>query len=486
MTVTQATVGRPLPGSQDHSEVFINGAWRAAAGPDAIDVFDSGTEERLGTVRSASIRDLDDAVEAARRAHARWSATNPAERARILMALHDALEPRTGELTALIAAEVGTAVRLSSAIQVQSALAILAETARLLTEFEFTEQIGNVTVVHQSSGVAAAITPWNYPLFQTVAKVGAALAAGSTVVHKPSGLAPLSSFVLADACAAAGLPPGTYNLVTGSGSDVGSRLAAHPGVDMVSFTGSTEVGIAVYREAARSLKRVALELGGKSASIILDDADLPTAIKTSVNRGLLNSGQTCDAWTRLLVPRSLLDDCVALALEATDRLTLGDPFDERTRLGPLVSGQQVQRVRRYIDHALGDGAVLIAGGSERPVDLEVGYYVRPTLLANISADMAVAREEVFGPVLVVMTYESDDEAVEIANATDYGLSGAVWSPDADRVARIVNGMRAGQVVVNGGRFNPSAPVGGVKMSGIGRELGAAGIAEFLETKSVVH
>jgi acyl-CoA reductase-like NAD-dependent aldehyde dehydrogenase len=464
----------------------VDGAWRPAGGDTLTAVHDSGTEERIGSVRSSSISDVDAAVGAATSALPGWSTTSPHERADVLLALHDALAERSSELAGLISAEVGTAVRMSSSIQVASALSILSETARLVRAYEFVEQLGNVTVTQQPVGVTAAITPWNYPLFQSMAKVGAALAAGSTVVHKPSGLAPLSAFVLAEACASAGLPRGVYNLITGPGTEIGAALATHRGVSMVSFTGSTEAGVAVYRGAAQTMKRVALELGGKSASVVLEDADLPTAIRASVNRGLLNSGQTCDAWTRLLVPAARLVDCVELAREATAKLTLGDPFDLSTRLGPLVSGGQVVLVRGYIDEAVAAGATLVTGGSKPPADLDRGFYVQPTLLADVRPDMVVAREEVFGPVLAIMSYTTEEQAIEIANATDYGLSGAVWSADPDRAGRVADRIRAGQVVINGGRFSPIAPVGGVKMSGLGRELGAAGIAEYLESKSLVH
>jgi betaine-aldehyde dehydrogenase len=477
---------RPAPGSRDRDAIFINGDWRSAGGDTWAEVRDSGTEARMGRIRSASMRDVGDAVDAATQALPRWSTSPVPDRADALMALHHGLAERADELVGLIAAEVGTAVRLCDAIQVASALTVLEETARLIRTFPLVEQVGNVTVRQVSVGVTAAITPWNYPLFQTIAKVAAALAAGSTVVHKPSSLAPLSAFVLAEEVARAGLPAGTYNLLTGAGSDIGQALAGHDGVNMVSFTGSTAAGVVVYREAAPTMKRLALELGGKSASVVLDDADLPTAIKTSVNRGLLNSGQTCDAWTRLLVPARLKSECIELARAATAKLTLGDPFDPETRLGPLVSEPQVARVRRYIEDAVTAGATLLMGGSEPPAALDRGYYVQPTLLGDVRPEMVVAREEVFGPVLAIITYESEDEAVAIANATDYGLSGAVWSADGDRARSVAGRLRTGQVVINGGRFNPLAPVGGVKMSGLGRELGAAGVAEYLETKALVE
>jgi acyl-CoA reductase-like NAD-dependent aldehyde dehydrogenase len=332
--------------------------------------------------------------------------------------------------------------------------------------------------------VVAAITPWNYPLFQTMGKVAAALAAGCTVVHKPSELAPLSAFILAEAAEQAELPDGVYNLVPGRGPTVGEQLSSHPKVSMVSFTGSTAAGARVYELAARSIKRVALELGGKSPSVLLPDADVVAAVRATVNRAFLNSGQTCDAWTRMLAPKKDLDQVLDLTRAAAERLTLGDPFDETTRLGPLVSRAQVDRVRRYIDGALADGARLVIGGSATPAGLDRGYYVAPTVLADVRPSMAVAREEVFGPVLVVLGYDTPDDALAIANDTDYGLSAAVWSADVERATMFARDIRAGQVVINGGGFNPAAPFGGLKRSGIGRELGRYGIDEFLETRAL--
>jgi betaine-aldehyde dehydrogenase len=477
-------VARPVPGEHDHDDLFIAGTWRPARGSGQVAVHDSGTEAQLGRIRSASTADVDDAVAAAKAARAAWAATAPEARARLLDGLNDELERRSSLLTGFISAEVGTAVRLCPAIQVASGIEIAANMAALAREYRFEEQVGNSTVVHQPVGVVAAITPWNYPLFQAMAKVAAALAAGSTVVHKPSGLAPLSAFVLAEAVEAAGFPPGVYNLVAGPGAEVGEALAAHAGIDLVSFTGSTSAGTIVYQRAAASIKRVTLELGGKSASVLLDDADLPVAVKATVNRAFLNSGQTCDAWTRFLVPRGRLDEVVDLAVASAERLPVGDPFDERTRLGPLVSADQVARVRGYVDGALAEGAIAALGGSAPPPGFERGHYVAPTILTGVTPDMTVANEEVFGPVLSIIAYDGEDAAVEIANGTEYGLSGAVWSMDPARAESVARRIEAGQVVINGGRFNPLAPVGGMKRSGLGRELGRAGLEEFLEPKSL--
>jgi aldehyde dehydrogenase (NAD+) len=480
----QSEARRPTPGAYARSEVYIAGAWRAARSDELLPVHDSGTEEILGDVRSADAANVDEAVAAAEAALPTWSATPPTSRSEQLLALHAALAARADELVSLISAEVGTAARMCGPIQVASSLNLLELTAKLLLDERFEEQVVNSLVVRREVGVVAAITPWNYPLFQTIGKVAAALAAGCTIVHKPSELAPLSSFVLAESFEATDFPPGVYNLVPGRGPAVGEQLATHPTVRMVSFTGSTAAGRRVYELAARSIKRVALELGGKSASVLFEDADLEAAVKTSVNRAFINSGQTCDAWTRLLVPRRVLDEVLDLAVVSAQRLKVGDPFDDRTRLGPLVSRGQVDRVRGYVDGALGDGAVAVLGGSGPPDGLAHGYYVAPTILRDVEGSMRIAREEVFGPVLAVMSYDSEDDALQLANSTEYGLSGAVWSTDHDRAMQFARRMQTGQVVINGGRFNPRAPFGGINQSGIGRELGRYGIEEFLETTAL--
>jgi len=479
------TIRRPSPDDWSRNELFLGGEWRACEGSAPIVVNDCATEEVIGSVGAASAAHLDEAVQAARAAQPAWAASGPDERARLLRAWHDALIGRIPDMTALISAEVGTATRICSRVQVESALSLLSTITDLLPSFPFEETINQSLVAKEASGVAAAITPWNYPLFQSMGKIAAALASGCTVVHKPSSLAPLSAVVMAEAAATA-LPAGTYNLLTGRGQTIGDGLVSHPGVDVVSFTGSTSVGARIYELAARSIKRVALELGGKSASVLLADASLDAAVRTSVNRAFLNSGQTCDAWTRLLVPRNRLTDVLDLVVATTSRLTLGDPFDDATRLGPLISREQAERVREYIRGAVREGAAVITGGAERPAGLEKGHYVSPTVLSDVTPSMTVAQEEIFGPVLVVMRYESEDQALDLANATDYGLSGAVWSADSERAMTFARGMSAGQVVINGGGFDPSLPFGGVKRSGVGRELGRHGLEEYLETKAYVR
>lgn len=475
---SRPVISRPDPGRHDRDAALIGGAWRRASSAELIAVHDSGTEEVLGLIRSGTAEDGSAAVAAARSALPGWSATPVSVRAEHLLTLRARLAARADELTALISAEVGTAVRMSAAIQVASSLRLIELAAELLTAEPLQEQLGNSLVVQRPVGVVAAITPWNYPLFQTVAKVAAAIAAGCTVVHKPSELAPLSSFVLAEETLTA-LPAGVYNLVPGTGPVVGAALAAHRGVAMVSFTGSTAAGTRVYELAARSIKKVALELGGKSASVLLDDAELPGAVQSTVNRAFINSGQTCDAWTRLLVPRHLEAEVLDLAAEAARRLTVGDPFEPGTKLGPLVSARQANRVREYIEGALSDGATAVIGGPGPLTGFSRGHYIQPTVLTDVLPGMRVAREEVFGPVLAVLTFDSEAEALRLANDSDYALSGAVWSADPDRALSFARQMETGQVVVNGGKFNPLAPFGGLKFSGLGREQGSYGIREFL-------
>jgi betaine-aldehyde dehydrogenase len=340
-------------------------------------------------------------------------------------------------------------------------------------------------VVREPVGVVGAITPWNYPLHQITLKVAPALAAGCTVVLKPSEVAPFNAFILAEAAESVGLPKGVLNVVTGYGADAGEALVKHPGVDMISFTGSTRAGKRISELAAQTVKRVALELGGKSASVILDDADLPAAVKGTVNGCYLNSGQTCTALTRMLVPESKYEEAARLAADAAKSFTVGDPLAETTRLGPLTSKAQLERVRSYIKKGIEEGAELVAGGAEPPEGVPAGgYYVRPTVFGKVKNDMTIAQEEIFGPVLSIIPYKDEEDAVRIANDTVYGLAGAVWSRDETRAQRVARRIRAGQVDVNGGAFNMNAPFGGFKQSGHGREAGVYGLEEFLEYKSL--
>mgnify|MGYP003346806497 CR=1 FL=1 len=464
--------------------LYIDGAWVPSTGSGTIEVIDSTTEAVLGTVPEGTVEDVERAVAAAAAAFPGWAATPLEERTALLTKVAEGLGARMDDLADLIAHEVGMPRTLSQLIQVGLPYNSFATAAQVAGEFEWERTVGNSLVVREPVGVVGAITPWNYPLHQIAAKVAPALAAGCTVVLKPSEVAPLNAFVLADVMAEAGVPAGVFNLVTGFGPVVGEAIAAHPAVDMVSFTGSTRAGKRVSEVASATVKRVALELGGKSANIILDDADLAVAVPDGVGKCYLNSGQTCSALTRMLVPREKLAEAEELARTAAEAFTPGDPFDPATRLGPLVSAVQRDRVRTYIQAGLDEGAVLVTGGGEAPDGLDHGFFVRPTVFSGVTRDMAIAREEIFGPVLVLMPYDSEEEAVEIANDTEYGLAGGVWSGDRDHALAVARRLRTGQVEVNGGSFNPMAPFGGYKQSGNGREFGDYGLDEFLETKAL--
>ena len=463
---------------------FIAGRWVPAQGTDPLFVVNPATEEQIASVPAGTEEDVDRAVAAARTAFPAWAATSAEQRAALLNAAADALEARTDEVAALITSEMGTPLGFSKMVQVGNPVRVLRSYATILGEYSFEEQIANSLVVKEPIGVVAAITPWNYPLHQVVAKVAAALAAGCTVVLKPSEVAPLSAFALAEVFSSVGLPPGVFNLVTGLGPVVGEAMAAHPDVDMVSFTGSTAAGKRVMSVAAGTVKKVSLELGGKSAFVVLDDADLGKAVKVGLANCFINGGQTCTAWTRMLVPAEKYDEVLGLLREGAAKYPVGDPTDDGSRIGPLANANQYKRVVGYIEQAVADGATVVAGGPERPEGLDRGYYVRPTVLAGVTPGSTVEQEEVFGPVLAVIPYSSEDEAVEIANGTPYGLSGGVFSGDQERAVAVARRMRTGMVDVNGGRFNPLAPFGGYKQSGNGRELGEYGLEEFLEIKSL--
>jgi aldehyde dehydrogenase (NAD+) len=477
MTSTDA---RTLP---DHLDaLYVGGAWVAPAGSDTLSVVNPTTEQPLATVPAGTPADVDRAVAAARAAFGGWAATPVAERAALLGALADGLTARVPELGDLIAREVGSPLKFATSTQAGLPIVVLRSYAALVRDFAFEETVGNSLVLREPAGVVAAITPWNYPLHQVVAKVAAALAAGCTVVLKPSEVAPLSAYVLAAVAEEVGLPAGVLNVVPGTGPVVGEALAAHPDVDMVSFTGSVRAGKRVQEVAAGTVKRVALELGGKSANVILDDADLAKAVKVGLANCFINGGQTCTAWTRMLVPESLHSEAVELAVDGTAKYTVGDPLAEGTRIGPMVNAAQRDRVRGYIERGIAEGATLAAGGPDAPLDR--GFFVRPTVFAAVRPEASIAQEEIFGPVLSVIPYRSEEEAAAIANGTPYGLAGAVFARSQDRAVAFARRMRTGQVVVNGGAFNPVAPFGGYKQSGTGRELGRFGLEEFLEVKSL--
>jgi len=464
--------------------IYINGKWVASAGSGTLEVTNSATEEVIATVPNGAAADVDAAVAAAKAAFPAWSELPKEERAAYLMKIQAGLEARTDEIAQTIAQEVGMPLMLSKMIQAGLPKANFAIAAQLLGSYEFESQVGNSLVVREPIGVVGCITPWNYPLHQIALKVAPALAAGNTVVLKPSEVAPINAFILAEVIDEAGLPEGVFNLVTGVGPVVGEAIAAHADVDMVSFTGSTRAGKRVAEVGSQTVKKISLELGGKSANVILDDADFSKAVADGVGKCFLNSGQTCTALTRMLVPRDRLAEVEGIAAATAGAFTAGDPFEKTSRLGPLVSAAQRDRVRGFIQTGIDEGATLIAGGTAAPEGLEQGYFVQPTVFSNVTRDMTIAREEIFGPVLSIIPYDSEDEAVEIANDTIYGLAGGVWSGDADRAKRVARKIRAGQVEVNGGAFNVMAPFGGYKQSGLGREAGTFGLEEFLEVKAL--
>lgn len=469
---------------QAYEKHYIGGDWVAPEKTDTIDVISASTEQVMGRVPAGTAGDVDRAVKAAAEAFPGWAALPVSERADYLQKLADALKDRAGAIAETIAGEVGMPLKMSQAIQAGLPVMNMGLFAKLVREYEFEEEIGNSLVVREPVGVVGCITPWNYPLHQIVAKVAPALAAGCTVVLKPTEVAPLNAFMLAEVVHEVGLPAGVFNLVCGYGPVVGEAIAAHPQVDMVSFTGSTRAGIRVAEVASATVKRVAQELGGKSANILLDDADFEKAVKSGVGACYLNSGQTCTALTRMLVPASRKDEAVELARKVAEAFTVGDPLGGSAKLGPLISDIQRERVRSYIQKGIDEGATLVTGGVEAPEGLDKGYYVRPTIFADVTNDMTIAQEEIFGPVLSIIAYEDEDDAVRIANDSMYGLAGGVWSADKDRAIGVARRIRAGQIDINGGRFNAMAPFGGYKQSGNGRELGKQGLEEFLETKSM--
>jgi len=473
---------------QDFSKLYIDGAWVASDSAETIDVVNATTEEVMGRIPAGTAADVDKAVTAAKGAFEGWAATSPQDRAKYVQALAEGIGARNQEIAETITGEVGMPLILSQLIQAGLPQAIASTYPAIVDDFPWEEEIGNSLVVKEPVGVVGCITPWNYPLHQIVAKVAPALAAGCTIVLKPSEVAPLNAFMLAEIIDGIGLPDGVFNLVSGTGPVVGEAIATHPDIDMVSFTGSTRAGTRVAELGAPTVKRVALELGGKSANILLPDLEgeeLDKAARAAVGSAYLNSGQTCTAFTRLLVPADKHDEIVDILRDEVESVyTLGDPAVGEGRLGPLISDAQRDRVRGFIQTGIDEGATLVTGGAEQPDDLPTGYFVKPTVFAGVRNDMTIAQEEIFGPVLSVIPYDDVDDAVAIANDTVYGLSGGVWGGDVDAAKAVARRIRTGQLEINGGSFNPLAPFGGYKRSGNGRELGRFGLEEFLQTKSL--
>ena len=462
--------------------LFIDGEWTPGNSGTSITVENPATGESVGAVAEADIVDVNKAVASARAALLSWQESTVEDRAAILEAVCVALEKHAEDIARTITSELGAPIRLSASLHATLPVRDIRATALALQGMSFETEIGNSLVRSIPVGVVGAITPWNYPLHQVVSKVVPAIAAGCTVVLKPSDLTPFTALLLAEIMSEAGLPDGVLNVVTGRGSVVGSALVAHPGVDAISFTGSEEVGRIIARGAAENFKRITLELGGKSANLILDDADVATAVKVGVANCFLNTGQSCNALTRMLVPMDMLDTVEELAATAAAKYVPGDPLDGATRIGPVISARQQERIVAAINEGIASGAKLIFGGPKVPAG--PGYYVQPTIFSNVAEDSSLAQEEIFGPVLSIIGFRDEADAIRIANNSRFGLGGAVWSRDEDRAHRVARAIRTGQVDINGAAFNPAAPFGGFKNSGYGRELGPWGISEFLEHQSI--
>ncbi|KJF17635.1 aldehyde dehydrogenase family protein [Acidithrix ferrooxidans] len=464
--------------------IYVDGSWIKSNATSTIDVINSTTEEVMATVPAGTAADVEKAVDAAKRAFKTWSKVSVDERSKYCTRIAEGLQARLDEISTIVTQEVGMVKNLSSLIQVGLPINSFSTAASIASSFDFEERSGNSTIVREPIGVVGCITPWNYPLHQIAAKVAYAIAAGCTVVLKPSEVAPLNAFLLAEIVDEVGLPAGVFNLVCGVGPIVGEAIASHPDVDMVSFTGSTRAGSRIAEICGSRIAKATLELGGKSANIILEDADLERAVADGVSKAFLNSGQTCSALTRMLVPRNKITEVEQIAAQTAEKMTVGDPFARNSRLGPLVSKSQWDRVQHYISIGIDEGATLVTGGLGKPDGLDTGFFVKPTIFSNVSSDMTIAQEEIFGPVLVIIPFDTEEEAIAIANDSNYGLAGGVWASTQERALSIARQIRTGQVEINGGAFNPNAPFGGYKKSGIGREFGRFGLDEFLLVKSI--
>jgi aldehyde dehydrogenase (NAD+) len=469
----------------DNRQFYIDGAWVDPADPKELKVINPATEEVAGVISMGSAKDVDHAVAAARRAFDSYSRTTPAERLALMERILAAYKAHYAEIAQAISIEMGAPVTLSKTAQTGIGVGHITAMIEVLKTFKFEEMQGTVRLIQEPVGVCALITPWNWPMNQVAAKVVPALAAGCTMVLKPSEYSPFSAIIWAKVMHEAGVPKGVFNLINGDGASVGAALSSHREVDMVSFTGSTRAGSEVAKNAAASIKRVHQELGGKSPNVLLDDADFERAVTKSVQHVFQNSGQSCNAPTRMLVPVAKLAEVEAIAKRVAEAVITGDPMSEKTNLGPLVSKVQFDRVEGYIAKGIAEGAKVVTGGSGRPDGLSKGYFVKPTIFSNVHNDMTIAREEIFGPVLCILPYDNEEQAVQIANDTPYGLAAYVWSKDNLHARRIGARIRAGQVTLNGAQGGMNTPFGGFKMSGNGREWGEHGLRDFLEVKAVI-
>ena len=464
---------------------YINGEWTEPTEPHPFDVINPATEEPVGQINLGTAADVNKAVQAARAAFEVFCETSREERLALFDRIIEAYKARYDEIAETISLEMGAPLAFSKAAQAATGVAHFRQAREILEAFRFEQRRGETCILKEPVGVCGFITPWNWPINQTVCKVAPALAAGCTIVLKPSEIAPLNACILAEVLDAAEVPAGVFNLVNGDGPTVGAAISVHPDIDMVSFTGSTRAGVEVARAAAPTVKRVAQELGGKSANIILEDADLERAVKGGVIACFANSGQSCNAPTRMLVPAARQGEAAAIAKAVAARVKPGDPFAEDTRIGPVASATQFEKIQGLIAKGVEEGAELVAGGPGRPAGVDKGYFVQPTVFANVNNDMTIAREEIFGPVLAIIPYADEEEAIRIANDTPYGLSGYVQSGDLGHARKVARRLRTGNVHLNGAGPDFGAPFGGYKQSGNGREWGAYGFGEFLETKAVM-
>jgi aldehyde dehydrogenase (NAD+) len=469
---------------QEYLKFYINGQWVDPVQPETLEVINPATEESFAVISVGSAADVDIAVKAARTAFESYSQTTVEERVALLTKVREVYQKRFNDIAAAISAEMGAPHRLAYGGQTNAGLKNIDSTIRALKAFPFRSTLGNSIIIHEPVGVCGLITPWNWPINQVTLKVAPALAAGCTVILKPSEIAPIDAMIFAEVLDEAGVPAGVFNLVNGYGITVGEAMSAHPDIDMMSFTGSTRGGIAVAKAAANTVKRVSQELGGKSANIILADADFDDAITRGIRSIMNNSGQSCSAPTRMLVPSARMVEAIDIARKAAANITPGSPDDEEADIGPVVSKAQFDKIQRLIQTGIDEGATLVVGGPGKPDGLEKGYFVRPTVFANVDNKMTIAREEIFGPVLAILGYEDDDDAVAIANDTTYGLAGYVAGNDLERAQRVASRIRAGQVSVNYTNPDSDGPFGGYKQSGNGRERGVYGLTEYLEVKAI--